>query len=163
MGYKDVTVHAGFEAAHMLSNYDGDCHNLHGHSYKVKVTLTCKKVESFDVPDAQAGTAATEGMVMDFRVLKSIVNDAIEQFDHAFLVSNIRGTAESRVHAVVNNMGLKTCLLKGHTTAENIGLRLFEEIRQRINAMNASRDTPMKLTVSVQETEGCNATCSRNI
>jgi len=68
-----------FEAAHALRNYDGLCRNIHGHSYKLRVT-----VKGIPLNDP---TSPKDGMVADFSVLKKIVKEAIvEPFDHALMV-----------------------------------------------------------------------------
>lgn len=59
-----------FEAAHHLDNYDGKCKNVHGHSYKLQVTIS--------------GQPRRNGMIIDFAELKSIVIDqVIKPFDHS--------------------------------------------------------------------------------
>jgi 6-pyruvoyltetrahydropterin/6-carboxytetrahydropterin synthase len=74
-----ITKQFRFEAAHALWGYDGACRNIHGHSYILYVTL--KGQPSADPADAKFG------MVMDFSVLKKIVNEQIvDQFDHALMI-----------------------------------------------------------------------------
>lgn len=71
-----VTKEFEFEAAHHLINYDGPCANVHGHSYKLQVTVS----GNVDVLDTRF---ATDCMVIDFKDLKSIVNKAvINTHDH---------------------------------------------------------------------------------
>ncbi len=73
-----------FDAAHNLINYRGKCEKLHGHSYKLRVTLT--------------GTTNPEnGMIMDFNFLKERVMEfVIDKLDHSFLNDTIRlSTAEN--------------------------------------------------------------------
>ena len=75
-----VTKEFGFEMAHVLWNYDGPCRNVHGHSYRLFVTLSGKPFEDPDNPK--------NGMVIDFTDLKSIVKDEIiSVFDHSVVVS----------------------------------------------------------------------------
>lgn len=75
-----------FDAAHNLVNYKGKCENLHGHTYKLKVTL--------------AGVSEKDsGMIVDFTFLKKIVHEkVIEKLDHNYL-NNIleQSTAENMV------------------------------------------------------------------
>lgn len=69
-----------FETAHALYGYDGKCKNIHGHSYKLYVTV--KGIPSQDSNDVKLG------MVMDFGDLKKIVNEAVvDVFDHAILLN----------------------------------------------------------------------------
>ncbi|MGC9139277.1 6-carboxytetrahydropterin synthase QueD [Athalassotoga sp.] len=61
-----------FDAAHNLVNYHGKCEKLHGHTYKLRVTLNGKVDE--------------EGMIIDFAELKRIVNDlVISKLDHNYI------------------------------------------------------------------------------
>lgn len=60
-----------FEAAHRLPLHNGACANLHGHSYKVKVTVGSK-----DGKLQNEGPAS--GMVIDFKTLSSVVKDIID-------------------------------------------------------------------------------------
>ena len=57
-----LTKHFDFEMAHALMDYPGKCRNIHGHSYKMEVTV---------VGETQPDT----GMVMDFKHLKDLVNE----------------------------------------------------------------------------------------
>ena len=75
-----VTKEFGFEMAHVLWNYDGPCRNVHGHSYRLFVTLSGIPFEDPDNPK--------NGMVIDFSDLKRIVKDEIiSVFDHSVVVS----------------------------------------------------------------------------
>lgn len=60
------------ETGHRLTNYKGRCAHLHGHSYKWEVTVT--------------GPNGDNGMVMDFKELKKILNETIDTLDHAFVM-----------------------------------------------------------------------------
>ncbi len=74
-----VTKEFGFEAAHALYNYDGECSNIHGHSYRLFVTVKGAPKETPGHPK--------NGMVVDFSALKDIVNRRIvEPLDHSFMV-----------------------------------------------------------------------------
>lgn len=74
-----LTKRFSFEMAHALPAYEGKCHNIHGHSYKLFVTVE-------GAPLQQQG-APTDGMVLDFHQLKEIVNrHIVEQFDHALVL-----------------------------------------------------------------------------
>lgn len=76
-----VTKEFRFEMAHVLWNYDGPCRNVHGHSYKLFVTITGIPVQDPSNPK--------NGMVMDFSDLKKIVRKEItDVFDHSVVVNN---------------------------------------------------------------------------
>lgn len=75
-----VTKEFNFEIAHALWNYDGPCKNLHGHSYKLFVTVLGTPIDDPDNPK--------NGMVIDFGDLKRIVNEeVVEPLDHAVILN----------------------------------------------------------------------------
>jgi 6-pyruvoyltetrahydropterin/6-carboxytetrahydropterin synthase len=75
-----VTREFTFEMAHVLWNYDGPCRNVHGHSYRLFVTISGIPVNDIQNPK--------NGMVIDFSDLKAIVlKEIINVFDHAVVVS----------------------------------------------------------------------------
>lgn len=74
-----LTKEFSFEAAHALDGYDGPCREIHGHSYRLFVTVKGR-------PSADEGDPKC-GMVMDFGVLKRIVGEQIvSRFDHALVL-----------------------------------------------------------------------------
>jgi 6-pyruvoyltetrahydropterin/6-carboxytetrahydropterin synthase len=75
-----VTREFTFEMAHVLLNYDGPCRNVHGHSYRLFVTISGVPVNDIRNPK--------NGMVIDFADLKAIVlKEIVSVFDHAVVVS----------------------------------------------------------------------------
>jgi 6-pyruvoyltetrahydropterin/6-carboxytetrahydropterin synthase len=76
-----VTREFTFEMAHVLWNYDGPCRNVHGHSYRLFVTIAGVPVRDTSNPK--------NGMVIDFTDLKNIVlKEIVSIFDHSVVVSN---------------------------------------------------------------------------
>ena len=101
-----------FEMAHALTNYDGPCRQIHGHSYKLFVTLLGEPNSDKNSPK--------QGMVMDFGQLKQIVfKNIIEKFDHALVLHT---SASDEIPA--NKAGLfeKTIFLNYQPTCENLVL-----------------------------------------
>ena len=71
-----ITKQFSFETGHALYGYDGKCRNVHGHSYKLFVTVIGKPISEVN--------HVKLGMVIDFSDLKKIVKDKIvDIFDHA--------------------------------------------------------------------------------
>jgi 6-pyruvoyltetrahydropterin/6-carboxytetrahydropterin synthase len=68
----EVTVEETFAAGHALRNYRGKCENVHGHNYRVRVTIEGEELDQ-------------AGLLVDFAELKRILREAIEKFDHQFL------------------------------------------------------------------------------
>ncbi len=74
-----LTKEFSFEAAHALEGYDGLCREIHGHSYRLFVTVKGRPSSDDSNPKC--------GMVMDFGVLKRIVGDEIiARLDHALVL-----------------------------------------------------------------------------
>ncbi|OFY42280.1 MAG: 6-carboxytetrahydropterin synthase QueD [Bacteroidetes bacterium GWF2_40_14] len=74
-----MTKEFRFEGAHALTDYDGKCRHIHGHSYRLFVTLKGTPLHEANHPKS--------GMVLDFSELKSIVNKLIvDPFDHALIL-----------------------------------------------------------------------------
>ncbi|MFN8257610.1 MAG: 6-carboxytetrahydropterin synthase [Bacteroidales bacterium] len=75
-----VTKEFNFEMAHALWGYDGLCKNLHGHSYKLFVTVIGEIIEN---------TGSTKlGMVIDFGEIKKIVKtNIVDIFDHSVVLN----------------------------------------------------------------------------
>ena len=67
-----VEVNSEFNSAHNLKGYKGKCEDLHGHNWKVKVSVRS------DVLDKV-------GMVVDFKILKACLNNVIDKLDHKYL------------------------------------------------------------------------------
>ena len=68
----EVFVDETFAAAHNLRNYKGKCENLHGHNYKVRVTLAGPELDS-------------TGLLYDFVDLKQVIQSVIRSLDHQYL------------------------------------------------------------------------------
>ena len=80
-----VTKIFEFDTAHALHNYDGLCSNIHGHTYKLHVTVIGEPISDI--------TSPKYGMVVDFGVLKNkIKENLIDKFDHSLIVSNNEDT-----------------------------------------------------------------------
>jgi 6-pyruvoyltetrahydropterin/6-carboxytetrahydropterin synthase len=67
-----LKIITSFAAAHCLSNYQGDCENLHGHNWKVEVMVT-------------AGELDKAGLGIDFKILKRETNLLLKTLDHKYL------------------------------------------------------------------------------
>jgi 6-pyruvoyltetrahydropterin/6-carboxytetrahydropterin synthase len=67
-----LTVHTQFAAAHNLLHYQGDCENLHGHNWKVEVTVGARQLDR-------------SGLGIDFKVLKRETKRVLDHLDHTYL------------------------------------------------------------------------------
>jgi len=127
-----------FETAHALSGYTGKCKNIHGHSYKLHVTIS-------GIPETDSNSP-TCGMVIDFGDLKKIVNTHIvDVLDHAILLNKNSDYYELGKHLESQNH--QVVYLEMQPTCENM-LYHFAEI--------LNRELPSKVileTLRLYETE----------
>lgn len=117
MGRKTtITRRFSFDSAHYLPGHEGKCQNLHGHTYILEVTVGRESL-------IEGGSS--EGMVIDFSDLKSIVNKlVVDPLDHQCLNELLpyRPTAENMVNHFFDVL---EPVLKGFDV-ELIRLRLWE-------------------------------------
>ncbi len=116
-----LTKHFSFEAAHALHNYDGKCSHLHGHSYQFFVTV-------IGYPE-QDPVSPKCGMVMDFGLLKKIVNEEIiDRFDHSVVLSE-----KSTFNFDANNpIFSNTIIVPFQPTCENMLIHFASKIQPRL-------------------------------
>ena len=106
-----LTKEFNFEAAHSLEGYDGACREIHGHSYRLFVTI--KGEPSADGYDPK------QGMVMDFGLLKQIVGEQIvSRLDHAFIMR--RSEQAEQVQAMLEGIYHNIVLVDYQPTCENM-------------------------------------------
>ncbi|MAG19208.1 MAG: 6-carboxytetrahydropterin synthase QueD [Flavobacteriaceae bacterium] len=103
-----VTKQFKFETGHAIYGYDGLCKNVHGHSFKLDVTIIGQPITD---PDH-----VKNGMVIDFGDLKTIVNqEIVDPFDHATVLNvnsphkEIADEMESRGHKILRVSYQPTC------------------------------------------------------
>jgi 6-pyruvoyltetrahydropterin/6-carboxytetrahydropterin synthase len=119
-----VTKTIRFDAAHVLTNHQGLCKNLHGHTYRVDVSVA-------------QGDGDTRDMVIDFKDLKRIASEVVcERFDHAFIY-NTESAGEREIAAVVEKNGMRTVAIPFRSTAENLARMFFGELKARIPGLSA--------------------------
>lgn len=92
----EVTIIKSFSAAHLLADIGGKCEDLHGHNFKVEITVGAEKLN----PD---------GLLIDFRVLKKILGDILDDIDHQHLnaldcFANVNPSAENIARYICEKM-----------------------------------------------------------
>jgi 6-pyruvoyltetrahydropterin/6-carboxytetrahydropterin synthase len=96
----EVKVITHFAAAHQLRNFKGKCEHLHGHNWKVEITL-------------RGESLTDEGLLIDFREVRDITNDILEELDHSFL----------------NDL---PAFKDKNPSSEHIAAHIFKELRSRL-------------------------------
>ncbi|MDD2479595.1 MAG: 6-carboxytetrahydropterin synthase QueD [Victivallaceae bacterium] len=98
----EIDTVRSFAAAHQLRGYQGDCSILHGHTWKVKVVLQASELDEI-------------GIAVDFRKLKKVMDEVLEEFDH----TNI---AELERFREIN------------PTSENIAKTIYQLVSEKMNS-----------------------------
>jgi len=101
----NIRVEANFSSAHNLRGYKGKCEELHGHNWKIEAVASKDKL-------------GKTGMVLDFRYLKTKLNDVVERLDHKYL----------------NNLA---CFKKVNPTSENIAKYIYDRLRPKIAGLKS--------------------------
>jgi len=108
--------------AHTLYGYDGLCHNIHGHSYNLEVTLIGE-------PKKQPGHPK-DGMVLDFGDLKNIVKaQIVNRLDHALMVNKL--VPEKQIGLLKKTTG-RIIVVGFQPTSENIVAYIAEILQQHL-------------------------------
>ena len=119
-----VTKTVKFDAAHVLTNHQGLCKNLHGHTYRVDVSVAQAEDDDRD-------------MVIDFKDLKGIANEVIcDRFDHAFIY-NTESAGEKEIAAVVEKNGMRTVAIPFRSTVENLAKMFYNELKTRVPGLSS--------------------------
>lgn len=118
-----LKVKSEFSAAHNLREYRGKCEALHGHNWKVEVALA-------------SGKTGSNGMVLDFQVIKKELKDILGEFDHAYL--------NELPH-----------FKKHNPTSENLARYIYVRLKSKIEAASCKLQE-----VTVWESDNCSAAYS---
>ncbi len=123
MGNIRITKQFNFETGHALYGYDGKCRNVHGHSYKLSVTVIGRPIT--DTSHVKLG------MVIDFGDLKKIVKEEIvDQFDHATVFN--KNTPHVELAKELIDRGHNVILANYQPTSENMVIDFAVKIKARL-------------------------------
>lgn len=118
-----ITKQFTFETGHALYGYDGKCKNVHGHSYKLSVTVIGTPIDD--------QTNVKYGMVIDFGDLKKIVKeDIVDVFDHATVFN--KNTPHIELAEELKKRGHHVILVDYQPTSENMVIDFAQKIKKRL-------------------------------
>ena len=118
-----ITKQFSFETGHALYGYDGKCKNVHGHSYRLDVTVIGTPISD--------NTNVKFGMVIDFGDLKKIVKDEIvDVFDHATVFN--KNTPHVELARELESRGHNVLLVDYQPTSEMMVIDFAEKIKKRL-------------------------------
>ena len=113
-----ITKQFDFETGHALYGYDGKCKNVHGHSYKLSVTVIGTPISD--------NNNVKFGMVIDFGDLKKIVNEEIvDKFDHATVFN--KNTPHVELAHELATRGHNVILVDYQPTSEMMIIDILED------------------------------------
>lgn len=123
----EVTIEDSFDGAHFLKDYDGKCHNLHGHRWKVEVILASLKLKE---------NTQERGMVIDFskakEALKSLTQDV---FDHSFIYE-VGSLPQNMVRDMRDVMGWKLNPVPFRPTAEEFARYFYDQLAMKLEGFH---------------------------
>lgn len=123
MGKIRITKQFSFETGHALYGYDGKCRNVHGHSYKLSVTVIGTPIT--DISNVKLG------MVIDFGDLKKIVKEEIvDKFDHATVFN--KNTPHIELAKELIDRDHQVILADYQPTSENMAIDFAAKIKSRL-------------------------------
>lgn len=123
MGNIRITKQFSFETGHALYGYDGKCKNVHGHSYKLSVTVIGKPIDD--------STHVKFGMVIDFGDLKKIVkSEIVDVFDHATVFN--KNTPHVELAKELKDRGHNVLLVNYQPTSEMMVIDFAKKIKQHL-------------------------------
>ena len=96
----EVTIIKSFSAAHLLADIGGKCEELHGHNFKVEITVAAPNLNEY-------------GLLIDFRLVKKWLNEILDQLDHKHIndleyFADINPSAENIARFIFLQMEPKT-------------------------------------------------------
>ena len=127
-----VTFHRTFSAAHRLMNHKGKCRNIHGHNYRVSVTIT--------------GPINPEtGMVVEFDRVK----EPIDVFDHALILQD----GDDIISVVGETGGINVVYTAEAPTTENLANVIAERVYRAACVENGGMESEGYVNVTLFETD----------
>lgn len=115
-----------FEAAHVLeASYSEDCQNLHGHHYVCEIFLEAEELNP-------------NGMVVDFKRIKEMVQPIIDELDHSVILTT------TQTETFDENLARKEFVMPKNTTAENLAETIFSHLKRHLFRVSKVRihETP---------------------
>ncbi len=130
-----------WEMGHRLPFHEGGCRNVHGHSYRMRVSVS--------------GTLDSNGMVVDYFDLRRILDPVIDRIDHAFLCDR----SDAVMLAFLEENNLKRVVVDFPSTAENIALWLLGQVAQELQGY----ENIAEIAVRLHETDNTYAEAKRSL
>ena len=115
-----LTAEASFDAAHFLYGYEGKCHNLHGHRWRVLLKISSLGLQK---------EGQQRGMIVDFGDVKRALKEETDFFDHTFIYEK-----ETLKPATIEALKGEDFLMREvdfRPTAENFSKYFYDQFAKR--------------------------------
>ena len=118
-----ITKKFTFEAGHALYGHDGKCKNIHGHSYKLYVTVIGEPITDNSSPKF--------GMIIDFSDLKAMVKkEVVEEFDHSIILN--QNSPHIELAEALQSKEQKVVLVDYQPTIEGMIIDIANKIKKKL-------------------------------
>ena len=114
--YRLQTEHC-FDAAHFLPNYEGKCHNIHGHYWRVVLEIQGRQLQT----DRQQ-----DGMLVDFSSLKHDLRETVDEMDHTMIIQ--RGSLPAALCDALRAQDFSLTEVDFRPTAENFAKYFYDTL-----------------------------------
>lgn len=111
---------ASFDSAHFLQGYEGKCRNLHGHRWKIEITVAAESLEA---------EGQTRGMVVDFRTLKRDLRELADAMDHCLILEE--GSLREKTREALSEEGFRLVEFPFRPTAEKLAEYFYEAMEEK--------------------------------
>jgi 6-pyruvoyltetrahydropterin/6-carboxytetrahydropterin synthase len=115
-----LSCEASFDAAHFLTNYEGKCKNIHGHRWRVVLSIKGDPCN---------------GMVVDFNIIKKDLKELCDYFDHSFIVE--KNSLKKELFDMLQEEFLIR-VVDFRTTAENFSKYFFDKMSEKYDVYDVT-------------------------
>ena len=123
----NIATEASFDAAHFLKNYEGKCSNIHGHRWRVVIGTRAESLQE---------NVHLEGMVTDFRDLKSDLSEVVELLDHTLIYE--KDSLGSELKELLQKEGFELTEVEFRPTAENFSKYFYDLMKVRVHNVTSA-------------------------
>lgn len=115
-----LETEASFDAAHFLSGYDGKCANIHGHRWRVVLSVRGEELEP---------AGPKRGMLIDFGDVKKDLKAEADELDHSLIIE--RGSLKPKTMEALLEEGFRVLEFDFRPTAEEFARYFYRRMKEK--------------------------------
>lgn len=115
-----LTAEHSMDSAHFLADYHGKCGNIHGHRWRVLITIMGEQLET---------TGKNRGMIVDFGQLKEDLKAAVDFYDHSLIIE--KNSIKEETLKMLLSEGFCIHQVDYRPTAENFAAYFYHELKKK--------------------------------